>query len=386
MSLGATVAAERSALKPAEDIRVMVVDDSAVVRGLVSRWLREVPGIDVVASHGNGWLAVRDVVKSDPDVVLLDVEMPEMDGLTALPKLLEAKPDLKVIMASTLTARNAEISLRALSLGAADYVPKPETNRGVSTSEEFRRSLCEKVLAIGREARPLTHAPSQRLRAGGLGRDTAERQEGDDGAQVSLRHQTSVAPRVVVIGSSTGGPQALFTVTEAIAGSIDRVPVVIAQHMPPMFTTILADHISKNCGRPCKEAEDGETIKPGHIYIAPGGKHLILEPAGGGARVRLDDGPPVNFCKPAVDPTFHSAVHVFGPTVLGVILTGMGSDGRAGANAIADAGGNVLAQDRETSVVWGMPGSAVAAGACCAVLPLSEIGPRVVRAISGVVR
>ena len=378
MSLGATVTAEQPASHSTGDVRVMVVDDSAVVRGLISRWLREMPGIDVVASHRNGRLAVKDVLASDPDVILLDVEMPEMDGLTALPELLKAKPDVKIIMVSTLTERNAEISLRALSLGAADYLPKPDSNRGVTTSEGFRRELCDKVVAFGRPAGAETASvrsdPAQ----------PAAAPIAPASADFSLRRANRVVPRIVVIGSSTGGPQALFEVTKAFGDAIDGVPVVITQHMPPTFTTILSEHISKSCGRECSEAEDGEPIVPGRILVAPGGKHLVLSEADGSVRAKLEDGPPINFCKPAVDPMFQSAAKIYGNAAFGIILTGMGHDGCEGARAIADAGGNVIAQDQETSVIWGMPGAAAAAGVCCAVLPLPQIGPRVARALSGV--
>jgi two-component system chemotaxis response regulator CheB len=388
MTFSAAASAQCSDPSQPDEIRVMVVDDSVVVRGLVSRWLKAMPGLNVVSSQRNGALAVADVPRSLPDVVVLDIEMPEMDGLTALPKMLEAKPDLKVIMASTLTRRNAETSLRALSLGAADYIPKPETNSGVTTSEEFRRELTDKVVAIGRSMKPaardgaVRHAP-----VAGAAVKEPDRQKPASSVEpqgISLRSFNPVLPKVVVIGSSTGGPQALFEVTKAIAPATSRLPVVITQHMPPTFTAILAEHISKTSGTTCKEAEHEEVLRPGQFYVAPGGKHLTLAQGGDGLCAMLDDGPPINFCKPAVDPLFESAAALFKGAVLGVILTGMGSDGREGSRLIADAGGNIIAQDKDTSVVWGMPGAAAEAGVCAAVLPLAQIGPRIVRAISGV--
>ena len=388
MSSSAAATVQHSQQSDTDEIRVMVVDDSVVVRGLVSRWLQDAPGISVVSSQRNGALAVADLPKSMPDVVVLDIEMPEMDGLTALPKMLAAKPDLKVIMASTLTRRNAEVSLRALSLGAADYLPKPETNRGVTTSEEFRHELTEKVLAIGRGVRPsacIAGAPAVRPESLEPPDAKAEDRTSDGPApKISLRPFNPCKPKVIVIGSSTGGPQALFEVTKSVAPAIDTLPVVITQHMPPTFTAILAEHISKSAGKPCKEAEHAEPLLPGQFYLAPGGKHLTLVGGNGGLRGLLDDRPPINFCKPAVDPLFESAAEVFKRAVLAVVLTGMGSDGCEGARKIADAGGNVIAQDKETSVVWGMPGAAAEAGVCAAVLPLAQIGPRVIRAISGV--
>lgn len=375
------VATDRTVRDTDNDIRVMIVDDSVVVRGLVSRWVAAVPGLQVVSKQSNGALAVKDVAVSDPDVVVLDVEMPEMDGLTALPKMLEIKPDLKVIMASTLTRRNAEISLKALSLGATDYVPKPETNSGITTSDTFRLELVDKIKALGqtgkaRRARVRTPAAQEPVSKSTATVPSSEKFE--------LRRFNPVVPKIVVIGSSTGGPQALFEVTKSIGPSIGRVPVVITQHMPPTFTAILSEHIGKSSGKACKEAEDGELLLPGHIYVAKGGLHLTLAKAANGICAKLEDGPPVNFCKPAVDPLFVSAIEVCGSAVLGVILTGMGHDGRDGATRIADAGGNVIAQDKGTSVVWGMPGAAATAGACAAVLPLGQIGPRIVRALSGV--
>ncbi len=389
MTLSAVATAPTINQSESDEIRVMVVDDSVVVRGLVSRWLADVPGVNVVSSQRNGLLAVEDVLKSLPDVVVLDIEMPEMDGLTALPKMLASKPDLKIIMASTLTRRNAETSLRALSLGASDYVPKPESNHGVTTSEEFRRELTDKVVALGREAKPAARTGAPVQRAATTATTTAPQAKGPtppSGAaqEISLRPFNSGQPQVLVIGSSTGGPQALFEVTKAIAPAIGKLPVIITQHMPPTFTAILAEHISKSSGVACKEAEHDEVLLPGHIYVAPGGSHLTLAKAGTDLVAKLDDGPAINFCKPAVDPMFETAAALFRGATLGVVLTGMGSDGREGGRAIADAGGNIIAQDKDTSVVWGMPGAVAEAGVCAAVLPLAQIGPKVVRAISGV--
>lgn len=392
MTTSAVATAPPTQQSDASEIRVMVVDDSVVVRGLVSRWLKDVPGVNVVSSQRNGLLAVADVPKTMPDVAVLDIEMPEMDGLTALPKMLAAKPDLKIIMASTLTRRNAETSLHALSLGAADYVPKPESNRGVTTSEEFRRELTDKVLAIGRTVKPAARAATSTPRAPAAASPAratpapqAESAASSGAAtDISLRPFNSTLPKVLVIGSSTGGPQALFEVTKAIAPSIGKLPVIITQHMPPTFTAILAEHITKSSGKTCKEADHDEVLLPDHLYVAPGGKHLTLARESVDLIAKLDDRPPINFCKPAVDPLFESAAALFKGSTLGVILTGMGSDGRDGGAAIADAGGNIIAQDKETSVVWGMPGAAAEAGVCAAVLPLAQIGPRIVRAISGV--
>jgi two-component system chemotaxis response regulator CheB len=351
-------------------ISVMVVDDSAVVRGLVSRWVGEEPGLEVVARHPNGKLAVEDVAKSAPDIVLLDIEMPVMDGLAALPLLFKARPGLRVLMVSTLTKRNAEISFKALSLGAIDYVPKPDSNREITIEPEFRREVIEKIKALGRSGwRP----------ARGLGRGDIAAEQPQPGRR---RPFSLVPPRAIAIGSSTGGPQALGALLGALAPSLSRVAVLVAQHMPPMFTTVLAERLARATGRDAREGKNGEEIKPGAILVAPGDHHMAIR--GRDAPVlRISAGPPVNFCRPAVDPMFASVAATFGPAALGIVLTGMGSDGVAGARAIVDAGGSVIAQDEASSVVWGMPGAAVAAGLCAAVLPPEEIALTVAKLIRG---
>jgi len=365
-------------------IRVMIVDDAVVVRGLFGRWVEAEPDLEVVASLRTGREAVNQVERADPDVVVLDVDMPELDGIAALPLLLEKRRDLVVIMASTLTRRNAEISLNALSLGAADYIPKPASNREVTGSPSFRRDLIEKIRQLGLRSKrlrfgnlrarvPGTEAPAAlplKLRA------TPEQ-------PIALRPLPATAPRVLVIGSSTGGPQALNAIVTQIGSVLDRAPVLITQHMPPTFTTILAEHLARLTKRPAREAVEGEEVNAGTIYLAPGGRHMKVVRRDGIAVIALDDGSLVNFCKPAVDPLFSSAAEVWGPKVLALVLTGMGSDGLRGAQAIAAAGGCILAQDEPTSVVWGMPGQVAHAGLCSAVLPLDEIAPRLTRLFAG---
>jgi len=201
--------------------------------------------------------------------------------------------------------------------------------------------------------------------------------------QLARRPFSNLAPRVLLIGSSTGGPQALMTLIADIGPVIDRFPVLITQHMPPTFTTILAEHLARSSRRPAHEAVDGEIVKAGRIYLAPGGRHMRVVRHGAETAIALDDGPPVNFCKPAVDPLFNSAIDVWQGGILSVILTGMGSDGMRGGKDIVAAGGSVIAQDEATSVVWGMPGAAANAGICAAVLPLNQIAPKLVRLFSG---
>jgi two-component system, chemotaxis family, protein-glutamate methylesterase/glutaminase len=361
-------------------LRIMVVDDAVVVRGLVSRWVAEQPGLAVVASLRTGRQAVDQLERADPDVVVLDIDMPELDGISALPLLLEKKRDLVVIMASTLTRRNAEISLKALALGAADYVPKPDTNRGITTSTAFRRELIQKIMELGGRRR--------RRRGEAWGRPAALPRSGlrpvPAGAQpIALRPFSIIPPRVLLVGASTGGPQALRNLIPQLASVCDRVPVLITQHMPPTFTTIMAEHLARASGRPAHEPHDGEPIRPGTIYLAPGGRHMQVERRDRLPVVALDDGPLVHFCRPAVDPLFASAAQVWGGAVLALVLTGMGADGARGAAAIVAAGGSVVAQDEASSVVWGMPGTVARAGLCSAVLPLDRLAPKLVDLFAG---
>ncbi len=364
-------------------IRVMIVDDAVVVRGLFSRWVQAEADLEVVASLRTGREAVAQVERADPDVVVLDVDMPELDGIAALPLLLKKKPDLVVIMASTLTRRNAEISLKALSLGAADYIPKPDNNREVTGSASFRRDLIEKIRQLGLSSKRLRPANLRARTAVGEASSALPPKLRTAARPIALRPYPATPPRVLVIGSSTGGPQALNALVTKIGGVLDRAPVLITQHMPPTFTTILAEHLARLAKRPVREAKEGEEVNAGTIYLAPGGRHMTVARRDSSAVIALDDGALVNFCKPAVDPLFTSAAKVWGNKLFGLVLTGMGSDGLRGAQAIADAGGCILAQDEGSSVVWGMPGQVAHAGLCSAVLPLNEIAPRLTRIFAG---
>ena len=374
-----------------DKLRVMVVDDSVVIRGMISRWIGAEPDMEVTASLRTGLDAVNQLERINPDVAVLDIEMPELDGISALPKLLAKKRDLIIIMASTLTRRNAEISFKALSLGASDYIPKPESTREASAAEIFRHDLIQKIRHLGAKVRR-AHAPAHvspplapvhdRPREASARAPIAPLAPVAQ-SQLMRRPFSTLAPRVLLIGSSTGGPQALLSLVTDIGPVIDRFPVLITQHMPPTFTTILAEHLARSSRRPAHEAVDGELIKAGRIYLAPGGRHMRVMRHGAEAAIALDDGPPVNFCKPAVDPLFISAIDVWQGGIMSVILTGMGSDGTRGGKDIVAAGGSVIAQDEATSVVWGMPGAAAHAGICAAVLPLNQIAPKLVRLFSG---
>jgi two-component system chemotaxis response regulator CheB len=368
-----------------QPLRVMVVDDSVVIRGLISRWIESEPDMVVAASLRTGLDAVKQVERVNPDVAVLDIEMPDLDGISALPLLLAKKRNLIIIMASTLTRRNAEISFKALSLGASDYIPKPESTREASAAETFRHDLIQKIRHLGAKVRRAVPASASPPLVPALDRprEPLHRTPVHPVAQPLRRAFSIQAPRVLLIGSSTGGPQALMTLVAEIGAVIDRFPVLITQHMPPTFTTILAEHLARSSHRPAHEAVDGEIVKAGQIYLAPGGRHMRVVRRCTGIVIALDDGPPVNFCKPAVDPLFTSAIEVWQGGVLAVVLTGMGSDGMRGGKEIVAAGGSVIAQDEASSVVWGMPGAAANAGICAAILPLNQIAPKLVRLFSG---
>lgn len=365
-----------------EPIRVMLVDDAAVVRRLVASWVGAQPDMQLVAALAGGRDALEQLEQLDPDVVILDIAMPDIDGLAVLPRLLQKKRNLIVLMVSTLTRRNAEISLRALALGAADYVAKPEGSGELASSELFRSELFEKIRTLAARRNSMSSASRHRR----LARTPSPDRYGTKIAESPPRTWRAVepgSPRVLLIGSSTGGPQALNTVLGAIGPVIDKAPVLIAQHMPPTFTTVLAEHLARTSGRPAAEAKDGEPIRAGRIYVAPGGFHLRVGRRNGDPVIVLDDGPRINSCMPAVDALFSSAAAVWGPWNLGLVLTGMGSDGSAGAAQLVGAGGRVFVQDEASSVVWGMPGCIAQAGLASAVLPLSQIAPRVVRLFAG---
>ncbi|MBK3735923.1 chemotaxis-specific protein-glutamate methyltransferase CheB [Azospirillum brasilense] len=361
-----------------DPVRVMVVDDSAVIRGLLTRALEGDTEIRVVASVGDGQMAVNALQRNSLDVIVLDIEMPVMDGLTAIPKLLAVAPQVKIIMASTLTLRGADISMRCLSAGAADYIPKPTSTREIGGADAFKRELVSKVKALGAaarragsrtrgELRPLNPVPAAFLKR--------------EPPPVPLRPAPAVGsvgqvkPDVIAIGSSTGGPQALFEVLAHLKTGVTQ-PILITQHMPATFTTILAEHITRQCGLNAQEAKDGEPVVSGRCYIAPGDFHMLVTQRGGANVISLTKDPPENFCRPAVDPMMRSILRAFGGRkVLACILTGMGQDGLKGCTEVVNAGGTLIAQDEASSVVWGMPGAVAQAGICSAVLPLKEIGP-----------
>ena len=343
-------------------IRVLVVDDAVVMRRLVSDVLSRDPQIEVVGTAPNGRIALQRIPQLNPDLVTLDVEMPELDGVATVVEIRKTYRRLPIIMFSTVTQRGAVATLDALTSGANDYVAKPSNVGSVLEGiSRLQNELIPKIKALCPQFGVLTSLSGEAVSAVSLIRSST-----------TIRSPIVKPVGVVCIGSSTGGPTAL---AELIAGFAEplQVPVVMVQHMPPIFTKMLAERLCKASAMPCHEAEDRQLIKPGHIYLAPGGRHMEIMREGGTVRAHLQDGPPENSCRPAVDVLFRSVVAVYGSAILGVILTGMGQDGKRGCEMIRELGGQVLAQNEATSVVWGMPGAVVKAGLADAILPISEI-------------
>lgn len=360
-------------------IRVLVVDDSVVVRRLVTQVLQTDPGIDVVGVAANGRIGLRKVEQLAPDLVTMDIEMPELDGIGAVRELRARGHRMPVIMFSTLTENGAKATLDALSAGASDYVTKPSGAQALTDAlRRVGEELIPRVHALVpgrrlpvRQAQPVSPAPSRPAVTGGPVKRTVA---------LRPREPRTTPVRAVVVGSSTGGPAALAEVVGGMTAA-PPVPVAVVQHMPPVFTRQLADRLDRSGLATVSEAVDGEVMQPGRVYVAPGGHHLTMTAERGTLRARITDTPPVNFSRPSVDVLFRSAVAALGGDVLGVVLTGMGTDGAAGAGEIADAGGTVLVQDEATSVVWGMPGATAAAGHAHAKLPIGELAAAVERVL-----
>lgn len=366
-------------MAPGKQIHVMLVDDSAVIRGALTKTLEEDPAIHVVSSMSNGEMAVSAVERRRPHVVIMDIEMPVMDGLTALPKILEKCPQTKVIMFSSLTEKGASTTLKALSLGAVECIVKPSSGQNTGPGSPFQRQLVELIKnLVPDEVRVPSSSESS------VSKRIAPAPPPKSLTPVTL-HDDSQAytgkPSLLAIGSSTGGPQALFKVIKNFHGF--DIPIVLTQHMPSTFTKILAQHITQHTGLIAHEGEEGMPLEPGKVYVAPGGFHMHLVQDSGKTVIHLDNGPPENFCKPAVDPMLRTAQKIYGKKILCVILTGMGNDGLNAGKDLVKAGGRLIAQDEATSVVWGMPGAVAQAGICSAVLPVDEIGPWVRKAVMG---
>lgn len=357
-------------------IRVLVVDDSVVVRRLVTDVLSEQPDIVVVGTASNGRVALARLEQATPDLVTLDVEMPELDGLATLAEIRKRFRKLPVIMFSTTTRRAAAATIEALTLGANDYVTKPEGAGSIASArEKVAAELVPKIRALcGRSttipmpmgtpsATPITSATSS-------------------GSALAALHAESRHPvTAIAIGVSTGGPPALEKVLSALPKTLS-VPVFIVQHMPPMFTALLATRLAQHCALPVTELEGTTKVEPGHVYLAPGDQHMVVEAGGGTPTLHLNHDAPENSCRPAVDVLFRSVAQVYGAGTLAVVLTGMGSDGTRGAEQIRARGGVVVAQDQASSVVWGMPGSVVRANLATIVVPLDNVARELIRRVT----
>ncbi|MGB0719363.1 MAG: chemotaxis-specific protein-glutamate methyltransferase CheB [Bdellovibrionales bacterium] len=365
-----------------KQIHVMLADDSAVIRGGLKRTLSSAAHINIVKSVSDGQQAVEAAGRFKPHVIILDIEMPVMDGLTALPQILQKSPQSKVVMFSSLTEKGATVTMQAMQKGAVECLVKPSSAQDVGEGSPFQKNL---ISLIENLVPPhLRRAPedTDALASAPAIASSPIAPAPMAATSVQLKNDANSfkgKPSIVAIGSSTGGPQALFNVLKHCKGF--DVPIVITQHMPATFTKILAEHIQQQTGIPAQEGAQGMPVKAGQIYVAPGGFHMTFARDGAGIKIVLEDGPLVNFCKPAVDPMFESIVGIYGQRVLGVILTGMGADGLGGGKALTAVNGRLIAQDEATSVVWGMPAAVAKAGLCSAILPLSDIGPWIYKAV-----
>jgi two-component system, chemotaxis family, protein-glutamate methylesterase/glutaminase len=344
-------------------IRILVVDDSVVIRRLLSDTLSGDRALEVVGTASDGRIALAKIPLLKPDLITLDIEMPVMDGLEALAAVRKLYPKLPVIMFSTLTERGAAATLDALALGASDYATKP-SNAGSPTAalERIRIELIPKIKALCGIA-PLKLLPLPAARPA---------------LKVRLRSNPRI--EIVAIGTSTGGPNALAEVLPRIPNDFP-VPIVVVQHMPPIFTRLLAERLASRSAIPVEEGRAGASLSPGHAWIAPGNFHMKVMRTGMDWSLNLNQGPQENSCRPAVDVLFRSVAAAYGANVLGVVMTGMGSDGVLGAQDIRDAGGDVIIQDEASSVVWGMPGLVHASGLADAAYPLDRLATEITRRV-----
>jgi len=359
-------------------IRVLVVDDSVVMRRLLSEVLQGDPAIEVVGIAQNGRIALQKLQQVNPDVVTMDVEMPELDGLQALRELRRTYPRMPVIMFSSLTQRGASATLDALAAGATDYVTKPMDVMNLS----------ESISRLREELLPRIRVHFQRIQPQPVGPAPASSQAQFAPRKIAPMSRPGVAvaggSELLCIGSSTGGPQALETLFKGFTQPMP-VPVALVQHMPPMFTAMMAERLNNDSAIPvrCVEASHGMVLQPGNMYIAPGGFHMtVVRAADGRMRLKTDLNPPVNSCRPSVDVMFDSVSATATGGVLSVILTGMGSDGANGTRRLREKGAWSIAQDEATSVVWGMPGAVASQGQADEILPLDRIAPRMTEIVA----
>ena len=372
-----------------DKVRVLIVDDSAVMRKIIASALQKDPVIEVVGFANNGLQAIEAIKTCSPDVMTLDIEMPEMDGLTALREIRKTNKYLPIIMFSSLTHKGAQAAVMALTAGASDYVGKPATSAG-SVDEAFKvleTELIPKIIGLAkrvksRQAREANQSENKVLNPVVMPRAVAPIEtDSVKHKAITISTPPSIIPvkpiQAICIGVSTGGPMALMQIFSQITTPVN-IPIFIVQHMPPSFTALLAARLSAAGVMTVKEAQEGEVAVAGMGYIAPGGFHMTLEKSGTKTILHLNSDPPENSCRPAVDVLFRAAAEVYGGGVLAVMLTGMGYDGLKGCQVIASKGGQIIAQDEATSVVWGMPGAVVQAGLAQAVLPIEKMSEEII--------
>ncbi|MDH5762420.1 MAG: chemotaxis response regulator protein-glutamate methylesterase [Nitrospinota bacterium] len=351
-------------------IRVLIVDDAVVVRKMLSDTMNQDPDIEVVGVAANGSICLQKIPQVNPDIISLDIEMPEMNGLEALDRIRETWPRLPVIMFSTLTQKGATATLDALSKGATDYVAKPSKATSLDEGIELiKNGLIPKIKALCSERAGLD-IPSSLPKPKPI---ASPPEASKVNKAIKQHHRVDV----VTIGVSTGGPNALAELLPSFPKNFP-VPIVIVQHMPPNFTKLLADRLDSKANLTVKEARNGDILYPGHVYVAPGDYHMYVEQSKDDVVTRLNQDPHENSCRPAADVLFRSVAKVFGRNSLAVVLTGMGQDGMHGCEHIQARGGQVIAQDEESSVVWGMPGFVVKANLADKILPLKSIADDVI--------
>jgi two-component system chemotaxis response regulator CheB len=351
-------------------IQIMIVDDSLVVRKVLTNVLSSDPDLAIAGWASNGRLALAKLQTVRPDIILLDIEMPEMNGLETIPGIRKILPHTPIIMFSTLTERGAEATLDALALGATDYVAKPSHQNIASTSEAIRSDLVPKIKALCHFPVFVQHPAS----SVSIPTVPTPRPE----IRFHAAPLRSRPLKIVAIGVSTGGPDALARLLPSFPANFP-LPVVIAQHMPPIFTTLLAKRLASKCALPVRECQPGDVLGPSCVWIAPGDFHMVVQDEEHRMSLRTHQEPRENFCRPSVDVLFRSVAAVYGANSLGVILTGMGQDGLKGCEALCAAGASVIIQDEASSVVWGMPGFVARAGLAEKILPLDQIGSEIIR-------
>lgn len=349
-----------------ENIKIIIVDDSLFIRGSIIKILQPHPEIEIVATANSGEAALAYIKRFKVDVLLLDIEMPDTDGITLLPELLHIDPYLRVIMVSSLTKQYAPIAIQALAMGAADYIEKPSSFNNNSL-QIFKEQLLLKIKTLSYSVKNII-----KTKPDFINQKTMIINKFLDIPTIKHINNT---PKAIAIASSTGGPQALQTLFSNFMQNniLHLIPIFITQHMPPTFTSFLATHLGNIIKLPCIEVKNTEIVKPGTIYLAPGNFHMVVHQKFENIFVGINQEPPKNYCRPSADLMINSLVEVYRANLLLIILTGMGKDGLEGANKLVEKGGQVIVQDEKSSIVWGMPGAVVNAGLCSTILPINDM-------------